>query len=74
MLVVHESIFCEQWNPSAFIVNVKRNLMDVTLAQVSGGAYNRKRGLHLLRKSFPVSVLWGSIAQLTEVITLEGHL
>lgn len=61
---------------SASIFNIKRNLMDVTLTQVSGGACNGKTGLQLLRKSLPISILgkWGSIAQLTEVITVEGNL
>lgn len=50
--------------------------MDVTLTQVSGGACNGQRGLQLLRKSLPISILgkWGSIAQLTEVITVERNL
>lgn len=59
---------------SSFISHIKRNLMDVSPRQVSGGAYNRKRGLQLLRKCFPISVLWGSIVQLAEVIIIEGHL
>lgn len=55
-------VFAVNNGSSAFISNVKRNVL--TLTQVSGVAQKGERGLQLLRKPFPVSVLQGSSAQL----------
>lgn len=57
-------VFAVDSGTSASIFNVKRNVLDFTLMRVSGVALKGKRGLQLLRKSFPVSVLWGNTALL----------
>lgn len=57
-------VFAVNSGTSASIFNAKTNVLNFTLMQVSGVALKGKRELQLLRKSLPVSVLWGNTALL----------